>query len=168
MSNEYINNKKFESIIEEFQSHKKEKRKFELILGDLEKSAELRKDPTNSTLLSYKAKFIEAASNYDKFQSDLAFAFHKLSQNIATYARFNTIDIDDAVQEGILICFDKIDKFDKNKGKAFNYMTTCILNHFRQIYRGNRNYNEFKKKYHDFLRDKSGSGKFFKDFDMEG
>ena len=29
-------------------------------------------------------------------------------------------------------------------------MTTCILNHFRQLYRSARNYNELKKKYHDF------------------
>jgi len=26
-------------------------------------------------------------------------------------------------------------------------MTTCVLNHFRQLYRTARNYNELKKKY---------------------
>jgi len=167
MSSEYINNKKFEAIIEEFQTFKKEKRKYELILADLKESTSLRKNSNQTKLLDYQERFSKSVANYDRFQSDLAFAFHKLAQNIATYARFNTIDIDDAIQEGILICFDKIDKFDKNKGKAFNYMTTCILNHFRQIYRSNRNHNEFKKKYHNFQKDNSGYGRFVKDLDME-
>ena len=52
------------------------------------------------------------------------------------------------------ICFEKINRFDPRKGKAFNYMTTCILNHFRQLYRSARNYNELKKRYHSFLSDK--------------
>ena len=30
-------------------------------------------------------------------------------------------------------------------------MTTCILNHYRQLYRTARNYNELKRKYQDFL-----------------
>jgi DNA-directed RNA polymerase specialized sigma24 family protein len=62
------------------------------------------------------------------------------------------IDQDDAVQEGVMICFEKIDRFDPKKGKAFNYMTTCILNHFRQLYRTARNYNELKRKYLDFIQ----------------
>ena len=40
-----------------------------------------------------------------------------------------------------------MEKFDPTKGKAFNYMTTCILNHFRQLWRTAKNYNELKKKY---------------------
>jgi DNA-directed RNA polymerase specialized sigma subunit len=62
--------------------------------------------------------------------------------------------VDDAIQEGVLICFEKIDRFDPRKGKAFNYMTTCILNHYRQLYRSARNYNELKKKYMVYLSDK--------------
>jgi DNA-directed RNA polymerase specialized sigma subunit len=77
-----------------------------------------------------------------------------LSENIANYAKFSGIDIDDAIQEGVLICFEKINRFDPRKGKAFNYMTTCILNHFRQLYRSARNYNELKKRYQNFLSDK--------------
>jgi DNA-directed RNA polymerase specialized sigma24 family protein len=56
------------------------------------------------------------------------------------------------VQEGVMICFEKIDRFDPKKGKAFNYMTTCVLNHFRQLYRTARNYNELKRKYLDFVQ----------------
>ena len=85
-------------------------------------------------------------------KQELALAFYTLSENIVNYARFNLIDPDDAVQEGVMICFEKIDRFDSRKGKAFNYMTTCILNHFRQLYRTARNYNELKKKYLRYLQ----------------
>src|SRR5690606_33927224 len=90
--------------------------------------------------------------NYHESQKELANAFYTLSENIVRYAKFNLIDQDDAIQEGVMICFEKIDRFDPQKGKAFNYMTTCILNHFRQLYRTARNYNELKKKYLDFMQ----------------
>ncbi|RTK97528.1 MAG: hypothetical protein EKK64_01190 [Neisseriaceae bacterium] len=93
---------------------------------------------------------IAVCSEYKEIQDLLAIAFYTLSQNIVRYAKFNLIDQDDAVQEGVMICFEKIDRFDSQKGKAFNYMTTCILNHFRQQYRTARNYNELKRKYLDF------------------
>ena len=91
-------------------------------------------------------------SEYQEAQDQLAIAFYTLSENIVRYAKFNLIDQDDAVQEGVMICFEKIDRFDPDKGKAFNYMTTCILNHFRQLYRTARNYNELKRKYLDFIQ----------------
>jgi hypothetical protein len=96
----------------------------------------------------------EACNNFKEFQNQLAHAFYILSENIANYAKFGGIDIDDAIQEGVLICFEKINRFDPRKGKAFNYMTTCILNHFRQLYRSARNYNELKKRYQIFLSDR--------------
>ena len=51
-----------------------------------------------------------------------------------------------------MICFEKVDRFDPSKGKAFNYMTTCILNHFKQLYRSARNYNDLKRRYSDFVQ----------------
>jgi spermidine synthase len=41
------------------------------------------------------------------------------------------------------------EKFDPAKGKAFNYLTTCILNHFKQLYRAARNYQELKRRIND-------------------
>ena len=96
----------------------------------------------------------ESCSCYEDYQEQLAYAFYLLSENIANWAKFSGIDIDDAIQEGVLICFEKIDRFDPRKGKAFNYMSTCILNHFRQLYRSARNYNELKKRYHTFLQER--------------
>jgi DNA-directed RNA polymerase specialized sigma24 family protein len=138
----------YELIIEEIQEtiKRKQKRKLETT--------------SNESLLEVNTIACKNAhADYEESQRQLAYAFHTLSENIVRYAKFNLIDADDAIQEGVMICFEKIDRFNPNyigkngkKAKAFNYMTTCILNHFRQLYRTARNYNELKKKYHDFLQ----------------
>jgi DNA-directed RNA polymerase specialized sigma subunit len=159
MANEYLNNKTFESIIQAFQFHKREKWRFEMILTDYEQTYKRRsekyKDELKKPLLqTTKMEYQASCNSYKDYQNQLAYAFYILSENIANYAKFSGIDIDDAIQEGVLICFEKIDRFDPRKGKAFNYMTTCILNHYRQLYRSARNYNELKKRYHTFLQDR--------------
>ncbi len=156
MATEYLNNKNFEKIISKFQDAKRERGKYELIIEDI-RATELRTAKRNRyekpeswavTQIAYEV----VAHNFEDAQKELAMAFYTLSENIVRYAKFNLIDQDDAIQEGVMICFEKIDRFDPAKGKAFNYMTTCILNHFRQLYRTARNYNELKRKYHDFMQ----------------
>jgi len=159
LASEYLNNKNFEAIIQSFQYHKREKSRYELILKDFAETHQRRlkkyKDDLRKAQLEQAlGDYQESLSNFKGFQDQLAYAFYLLSENIANYAKFSGIDVDDAVQEGVLICFEKIDRFDPRKGKAFNYMTTCILNHYRQLYRSARNYNELKKRYHVFLQDK--------------
>jgi len=149
MPSEYLNNKVFEKIINKFQTSKRSKARYELIIEDIETR---RNNPQNKQLLESNLSSLHTYNQIHKeSQQELAVVFYTLSENIVRYAKFNLIDDDDAIQEGVMICFDKIDRFDPEKGKAFNYMTTCILNHFRQLYRTARNYNELKKKYHDFL-----------------
>jgi DNA-directed RNA polymerase specialized sigma subunit len=162
LANEYLNNKTFESIIQSFQFHKREKERFLMTLGDYEETHKRRLSKYNDD--AKKEKFDIASANYNTsctnfkdFQNQLAYAFYILAQNITNYAKFSGIDSEDAVQEGVMICFDKIDRFDPRKGKAFNYMTTCILNHYRQLYRSARNYNELKKKYMVYLSDRFDS-----------
>jgi DNA-directed RNA polymerase specialized sigma subunit len=159
MASEYLNNRTFESIIQSFQFHKRQRSKYELILKDLKETRDRRvakyQDDAKKDSFDEGEKFYQAAcASYIEYQEQLAFAFYILSENIANYAKFNGIDVDDAIQEGVLICFEKIDRFDPRKGKAFNYMTTCILNHFRQLYRSARNYNELKKRYHGYLQER--------------
>lgn len=155
MATEYLNNKTFETLIVKFQNYKREKIKYQLLMNDcIDSEARLSK---RTTAKVSRRKNIEndyklAISNFEEIQNELTTAFYILSENIVRYAKFNLIDQDDAVQEGVMICFDKIDRFDPIKGKAFNYMTTCVLNHFRQLYRTARSYNEFKKKYLDFIQ----------------
>jgi hypothetical protein len=153
MSSEYLNNKFFEKIIMQFQNSKKEKSKLEILIEDIKSTIEVKKNKKldllcNKEDLKSKEEMHSAAlGQHDEAKKHLAIAFFTLSENIVRYAKFQLIDVDDAVQEGVMICFEKINRFDSRKGKAFNYMTTCILNHFRQLYRSARNYNELKKKY---------------------
>lgn len=154
MASEYLNNKVFENIISRFQQAKRERVKNELILEEMKERESRLKKRNNLTPWPTQEVIEKAKSDYAYAQAELAFAFYTLSENIVRYAKFNLIDCDDAVQEGVVICFEKIDKFDPSKGKAFNYMTTCILNHFRQLYRTARNYNELKRRYGNFLSER--------------
>jgi DNA-directed RNA polymerase specialized sigma subunit len=155
MANEYLNNKNFESLISKFITIKRNKVKFETLLEEIK---ETEKRTSKRTPLekpeawdSIEKGFDEYLKKYNDLQVDLTIAFYLLSENIVRYRKFNLIDADDAIQEGVMICFEKVDRFDPSKGKAFNYMTTCIINHFRQLYRTARNYNELKRKYHEHL-----------------
>ena len=159
MANEYLNNKKFESLISKFLICKREKEKYLLLIEDI-RETEARmlnrkkyKKPDNWEEIE---KILDGLiAEYQSLQGELTTAFYLLSENIVKYRKFNLIDADDAIQEGVMICFEKVNRFDPEKGKAFNYMTTCIINHFRQLYRTARNYNELKKKYHEFLSAKT-------------
>lgn len=105
-----------------------------------------------------------AVSKYTESQNKLAISFLTLAENIIRFKKFHFVDVDEAIQEFVMICFDKLDRFDPNfvgkngqKAKAFNYMTTCIFNHYRQMYRTARNYNEMKRKFQDHLQQKADS-----------
>jgi DNA-directed RNA polymerase specialized sigma subunit len=158
MATEYLNNKFFENVICKFQITKKQKAMYELIIEDLLDMTKRKKERKISCsedkiqLEENKKTYQNVSDEHFVSKQELALAFYTLSENIVNYARFNLIDPDDAVQEGVMICFEKIDRFDPRKGKAFNYMTTCILNHFRQLYRTARNYDALKKKYLRYLQ----------------
>lgn len=164
--NEYLNNKTFEKIINQFQDSKKLKVKLGMMIEEMNETIVRKrirkiKSLENKRRLKEKEEMLRAAGlEHDDAKGKLATAFFLLSENIVRYAKFQLIDADDAVQEGVMICFDKIDRFDSRKGKAFNYMTTCILNHFRQLYRTARNYNELKKKYLNHMQMLEGNSTF--------
>lgn len=154
--NEYINNKNFEEVIRCFQQYKKYKCRCELIIKDYDESIKRKKIKgkkfDEDAINAYKVEYLETSRQFDDAQNQLAAEFSKLSKNIIQCFKFYNVEPDDAIQEGVFICFEKIDRFDPSKGRAFNYMTTCVLNHFRQLWRSARNYNELKKKYSFFLQ----------------
>ena len=160
MSSEYLNNKFLESVIRRFQKSKQEKIKYEFIMEDVQTSASKRlkynKEPSHD-LNVYLLEYNRAKLEFDASQQQLAEAFQTLSEHLVRYAKDIIVDVDDATQEGIMICFEKIDRFHPEKGKAFNYMTTCILNHYRQLYRSHRNYKLLKERFKDFLMLKHGN-----------
>jgi DNA-directed RNA polymerase specialized sigma subunit len=125
MGTQYLNNREFEETIERFLNAKR--------VG-------------------------KNADEFHEAQQQLAAAFYLLAENIIRAFNFQLIDKDDALQEGVMICFEKIDRYNPNhvgkngqKSKAFNYMTTCCLNHYRQLYRTAKNYLELKKRYQEFI-----------------
>lgn len=83
----------------------------------------------------------------DDIKNEVTICFYLLADNIIKAFKFKLIDRDDALQEGVTICFAKINSFDPKRGKAFNWFTTIILNHFRQLYRSARNYIELQQKF---------------------
>lgn len=129
MATEYLNNRAFEGIIERFIAAKKDTCRDQI--------------------------------EYDLAAKDLTDAFYLLAENIIRAFNFQLIDKEDALQEGVIICLEKVDRFNPNyvgkngqKAKAFNYLTTCCLNHYRQLYRTAKNYIELKKRYQDFIAKK--------------
>lgn len=168
MANEYLNNEDFESVIRSFQFYKRQKVKHEQIVEDLKQTHERRQlkyqdDEKSSDYLKAEEKYQEVCQNLSECQEKLAYSFYVLCENIAQYsfAKGLVKDVDEAIQEGVVICLEKVDRFNPNyigkngqKAKAFNYMTTCIFNHFRQMFRSFRNYNELKKRYHLFLQER--------------
>ena len=155
---EYINNKHFEKVIIAYQFYKRQKLKYEQIMGDMKNTHQRNIKKYNDysmkeSLDTMQNEYQQICENLDQTRSQLAMMFHILSDKIAHYVKFYGVDTDDAIQEGVVICFEKIDRFNPAKGKAFNYMTTCVLNHFRQLYRSSKNYIELKKRYQDFIKE---------------
>lgn len=56
-----------------------------------------------------------------------------LAYNIATIASKWRKDIDDYTSEGTLVAIEKTPLFTPTRGKAFNFLTTVILNHYRRL-----------------------------------
>lgn len=164
--NEYLNNKTFELLINSFQESKREITRLNMLMSEISETIDRKNkrgiDATSSKRVmdSKRSMLFSSEENHNSSKQKLAMAFFTLSENIVRYAKFQLIDSDDAIQEGVMICFDKIDRFDPRKGKAFNYMTTCILNHFRQLYRTARNYNELKRKYLNHVQFLEGGASF--------
>jgi len=130
MAVDYLNNRMFEDFISEFKKYNKIRKK--------------------------KPK------EFNKAEGQLTEAFYILSDNIIRAFKFQLIDKDDMMQEGAVICFEKLNCFNPDfvtesgqRSKAFNYFTTCILNHYRQLYRTAKQYKQLKEKFFDFLSKKN-------------
>lgn len=80
-------------------------------------------------------------------KKEVTYCFYLLAENIIRAFRFTLIDREDALQEAVLACLSKMHRFDPDRGKAFNWFTTIILNHYRQLYRTCKNDINLKKRY---------------------
>ena len=160
MAAEYLSNSFLEDAIQRFKKSKQDKIRFRLFIEDINLSNQKRLNHKKEFIYDvtdYSDLYTDAISRFDKSNSDLAISFMTLSEHLVRYAKDIIVDPDDAIQEGAMICFAKLEQFNPNfigkdgkKAKAFNYMTTCILNHFRQIYRTDKNYRELKERFKQF------------------
>lgn len=150
MATEYLNNKYLENAILNYLESRRNKARLEMIIEDLNISIK-SKNKTYHDYDYYLNELKKSKITYEESQTDLATAFYVLSQNLARYAKDIIIDVDDTVQEGVLICLSKIDKFKPGKGKAFSYFTSVILNNSKQMYRSYKVYKLLKERYKEFL-----------------
>jgi len=67
--------------------------------------------------------------------------FDLLIQNIIDSFNFK-VDVDDAKQECFLLILTKLPNFSPEKGSAFNFFTTMIINNLKLIYSKCKKYND--------------------------
>ena len=59
------------------------------------------------------------------------------------------VDYDDAKQECFVLALKVLKNFSREKGSAFNYFTTVIVNNLKLIYTKNKKYQEKIQQYRD-------------------
>ena len=59
------------------------------------------------------------------------------------------VDFDDAKQECFVLALKVLKNFSREKGSAFNYFTTVIVNNLKLIYTKNKKYQEKIQQYRD-------------------
>lgn len=89
-------------------------------------------------------------ANPSRANSDaLHAAFDLLARRIFTGFKFGIHDEEDAIQDAICTVWSKLHCFDPaksiNKSAIFSYFTSIILNHFRALYRVQKQYHRLKR-----------------------
>lgn len=149
-----------------FQEAKYKRSIFELFIKDIketeQKTAKRNGFQKPNSWLILEKEYQLITFEYENVQKELAGLLSLLSENVARYKKFKLIDGDESIQEGVFICFEKIHLFDPKKGTAFNYMTTCIINHYKHLYRCAKNYIDLKYKYQEYYDRKNYQGQSFR------
>ena len=93
-------------------------------------------------------KFEETIFNYlenpKEYEDELIGQLDLLITSILISFKFK-VDFDDAKQE----CLKVLKNFTREKGSAFNYFTTVIVNNLKLIYTKNKKYQEKMQQYKD-------------------
>lgn len=144
---EYLNNKNLELNMKSF---------FEIVSKLKEIKLGLAEDISRGVHdIKIKKHIKDLTSLYkdlELIQENLGKDFYELSKRIVGSKNWFLLDKEEAIQESVMICFQKIEKFDFSRGSAaFSYLTTCIIHHLKQLHRTVKNHNELKKKYIEFV-----------------
>lgn len=97
-------------------------------------------------------KFEETIFNYlenpSKYEDELTTQLDLLITSILISFKFK-VDFDDAKQECFVLSLKVLKNFTREKGSAFNYFTTVIVNNLKLIYTKNKKYQEKIQQYKD-------------------
>jgi|TARA_R100001377_G_scaffold66373_1_gene41609 hypothetical protein len=97
-------------------------------------------------------KFEETIFNYlenpKEFEDELIGQLDLLITSILISFKFK-VEFDDAKQECFVLSLKVLKNFTREKGSAFNYFTTVIVNNLKLIYTKNRKYQEKIQQYRD-------------------
>ena len=103
-------------------------------------------------------RFEEIIPLYLRNTQELMGLFDLLITNILASFKFN-IDKDDAKQECFLLVLKTLKNFHPERGSAFNYFTTVIVNNMKLLYTKNKKYEKKISEYHDIKSDQSPSSR---------
>jgi len=97
-------------------------------------------------------KFEETIFNYlenpKEYEDELIGQLDLLITSILISFKFK-VDFDDAKQECFVLSLKVLKNFTREKGSAFNYFTTVIVNNLKLIYTKNKKYQEKIQQYRD-------------------
>jgi DNA-directed RNA polymerase specialized sigma subunit len=97
-------------------------------------------------------KFEETIFNYlenkEEHEEELMKQLDLLITSILISFKFK-VEFDDAKQECFVLCLKVLKNFTREKGSAFNYFTTVIVNNLKLIYTKNKKYQEKIAEYRD-------------------
>lgn len=101
-------------------------------------------------------EFEETIFNYiednDKYEEELVEKLDLLIDRILLTFKFK-VDYDDAKQECFVLCLKVVKNFSKEKGSAFNYFTTVIVNNLKLVYTKNKKYTSKLNQYREMKGD---------------
>ena len=89
------------------------------------------------------------------WEEELIENFDLLIKNIFDGFKFQGVEFDDVRQDCFLLIFSKLINFSPNKGTAFNFFTTVILNNIRLLYTKEKKQKEKIQAYFTKLSDQN-------------
>lgn len=96
----------------------------------------------------FEATIHNYLENKEEHEEQLIKQLDLLISSILISFKFK-VEYDDAKQECFVLALKVLKNFTKEKGSAFNYFTTVIVNNLKLIYTKNKKYNEKVAEYRD-------------------
>ena len=101
----------------------------------------------------FEVLILKYLENQKEHEVELMEMFDKLISNIIDSFGFK-MDKDDAKQECFYLVLKTLKNFNPQKGKAFNFFTTIILNNLKLLFTKHKKYNE---KINNYIEKVTGS-----------